>query len=110
MHWNWCRWAAAGTRKRGREYGSKRPVALAGARDALELVQMGGCWYTEEGQRVRLEEAWGDRVAVPLPHEEDFLCQPQLAAYLIGLLGTDSQVPAPLLWQSAGSSPQTLVS
>jgi len=85
-------------------------VALAGARDALELVQMGGCWYTEEGQRVRLEEAWGDRVAVPLPHEEDFLCQPQLAAYLIGLLGTDSQVPAPLLWQSAGSSPQTLVS
>ena len=82
--------------------GERMRVAVDGSSDAVEFVQRGDVWVSDDCEPVRIEFAWQKKTRQELVDEADCICSRTLAARLIHQLlndGPGEQTP------SAASTP-----
>jgi len=79
--------------------GERMRVAVDGSADAVEFVQRGDVWISDDCEPVRIEFAWQKKTRQELIDEADCVCSRSLAARLIhrllnGGAGEQSASPA----------------
>jgi len=70
-------------------------VALRGHNDAIELVQVNGCWITDAWEAVRIQPELDAQPDALFPAEEEFVCPRDLAFRLIHSLRSGPAVGRP---------------
>jgi hypothetical protein len=63
--------------------GERMRVAVEGSADAIEFVQRGDVWISDDCEPVRIEFAWQKKTRHELIDEADCVCSRALAARLI---------------------------
>lgn len=72
--------------------GNSMRVALEGTQDVVEYIDVQGTWISENLETVAITFEWQKRIAaMESQSEDDFVCPPELASYLIRVLETDSE-------------------
>jgi hypothetical protein len=76
-------------------------VAVRGGDDAVEFREYKGTWISEDCEPVRIEFDWEEWTSEPSSHEWAFLCSPEHARLVIGVLRRD-RIIADFLTASTG--------
>ncbi|MGA1996272.1 MAG: hypothetical protein ABSH45_10890 [Bryobacteraceae bacterium] len=74
--------------------GERMRVAVRGSAEALEFVEYGGIWISEECEPVQIEFAWQRKTRRELLDEADCVCSRELASRLIHHLLTGEEQPS----------------
>jgi len=85
--------------------GERMRAAVRGTSEALEFVQHGGIWISEECEPVHIEFAWQRKTRREIVREADWVCSRELASRLIHLLLAGEEQPS-ATWPAAAPSDQ----
>jgi hypothetical protein len=64
-------------------------VAVPGGDDAVEFKEWNGTWISEDCEPVRIDFDWDERASGPSSQEWAFLCSPERARRVMGVLRRD---------------------